>query len=53
MLELYRPDSEVVGLFRAPDGDEPEPILVREIGRCISGVPASPPAMRLPDASIP
>jgi len=53
MLELYRPDSEVVGLFRAPDGEEPEPVVIREIGRCVDGMPASPPAMRLPYALVP
>lgn len=33
-LELYEPDAEVLGVFRAPDGDEPEPLLIREMGRC-------------------
>ncbi len=42
MLDLYRPDAEVVGLFRAPQGEDPEPILIREIGRCVEHAAAQP-----------
>ncbi len=35
MLELYRPDAEKVGMFLAPEGDAPEPLVIREIGRCV------------------
>jgi hypothetical protein len=51
-LELYRPDSEVLGVFRAPEGDEPEPLLIREIGRCEDRGPRRAP-MPLPDVSVP
>lgn len=37
LLELSRPDSEVLGIFLAPEGDEPEPLVIREIGRCEVG----------------
>jgi hypothetical protein len=54
LLELYRPDAEVLGVFLAPDGDDPEPLLIREIGRCEGGVPARlMPGAGLPDASVP
>jgi hypothetical protein len=53
MVDLYRPDAEVVGLFRAPAGEEPEPIVIREIGRCVDTPPPSPPARGLPDVSVP
>ena len=53
MLDLYRPDTEVVGLFRAPQGQKPEPIVIREIGRC-EGKPAPHRSERgLPDDSVP
>jgi hypothetical protein len=48
MLELYRPDSEVVGLFRAPKDENPEPILLRDIGRCEGTPSARPPALEMP-----
>lgn len=53
MLELYRPDSEVVGLFRAPEDEEPEPILIRAIGQCQGTNAARPPTLDVPDASVP
>lgn len=55
MLSMYRPDAEVVGLFLAPRGDEPEPLVVRDLGRCEPG--SSPrqasPLQSVPDASVP
>ncbi len=54
MLELYRPGVEMLGVFLAPDGDTPEPLLVRTIGAC--GDRRPPPAteiMGLPDVSVP
>lgn len=54
LLELYRPDAEVLGLFRAPESDDPEPLLIREIGRCEGEVPARlRPGRGLPEASVP
>ena len=52
-LELYRPDSEVLGIFMAPDTDEPEPLLLREIGRCEGSPPRSATTIHLPEASVP
>ena len=51
MIELYRPDGEVVGLFRAPKGDTPEPIVIRDMGRCVDTPPNQP--AHIPDASVP
>jgi len=54
LLELSRPDSEVLGVFLAPEGDEPEPLVIREIGRCQAGeAPRLAPLANLPDASVP
>ena len=55
MLSMYRPDAEVVGLFLAPGGDEPEPLIVRDLGRCDPGSRPSPasPLMPMPDSSVP
>jgi hypothetical protein len=54
LIELYRPDAEVLGVFMAPGGDDPEPMLIREVGRCEGDVPARLlPGGGLPDASVP
>ena len=53
MLEMYRPDAEVVALFRAPRGEDPEPIVIREIGRCVGTPPPDLPARSLPDVAVP
>ncbi len=54
LLELSRPDFEVLGIFLAPEGDEAEPLVIREIGRCESGQPPRlAPRTHLPDASVP
>jgi len=54
ILDLYRPDSEVIGLFQAPKDEDPEPILIREIGRCEGKSPARPPVLLdLPGGSVP
>lgn len=37
MLELYRPDSQVLGMFLAPSDEFPEPVLIRDLGRCEPG----------------
>lgn len=51
LLELYRPDSEVVGIFRAPDSDAVEPQLIRTMGRCDRPVPRAEPGPI--DAAVP
>ena len=53
MLEMYRPDSEVVGLFRAPSGEEAEPIVIRDIGRCEGKAVSQLPSREIPDVSVP
>ena len=53
MIELYRQNAEVVALFRAPRGEDPEPIVIREIGRCVEPPPPSLPVRSLPDVSVP
>ena len=37
MLELHRPDSQVLGMFLAPADEFPEPVLIRDLGRCEPG----------------
>jgi hypothetical protein len=53
MLEMYRPDLEVVGMFLAPTDEAAAPILIREIGRCVGEPPPLSPSRGLPDVSVP
>jgi hypothetical protein len=54
LVELFRPDSEVLGVFLAPEGDDPEPLVIRPIGRCEAGqLPPSMPAHGVAAPSVP
>jgi hypothetical protein len=54
LLELYRPSMANFGMFLAPDGDDPELLVLRPAGRCDPGAMPSrrlSPIERMPDAS--
>jgi hypothetical protein len=54
LLELSRPDFEVLGIFLAPEGEKADPLVIREIGRCEAGhAPQPAPRPNLPDVSVP
>lgn len=55
IVETYRPMFASIGVFLAPDGDDPELLVLRPAGRCEPGAIPSrrqSPIERSPDASV-
>lgn len=53
LIELYQPEAEVVGIFLAPEGDDPEPLVIRQMGRCDGSASPRVAPFALPDLSVP